>query len=424
MNLRHLSLFLLFVLWGNTLVLAQNKDKRTEKAERPDFTQPLRSRFDLEEKEQELRPVLPQQPLSTQALEVAVDPETYVVGPGDVFQVSIWSGLESTFTLAVNPEGKLVIPTVGVIDVDEKPLAEVEQMVKEAAAQKYLNTQITATLVTLRTFRVHVTGQVNAPGTYEAMAVDRVSDILTRAGGLTNWGSERQIQVKHQDGTVDVVDLFRYKKLGDLEANRQVRGGDVIYVPQISFRRATVKIEGTVNDPGVYQLAENETLKEFLLRVDALNRRADLRGAYIERKVASDGGSKTIPIFPYLDGTGNGHSDLVLQDGDVILVPQRTEDVYVVGAVRYPGPYAYYPNLKAIDYVGFAGSTERAGSLSRIKIYRRGSRQVFKGATQVVEPGDTVVIPQRVQFGVREITLLVSTVTSILLTMKAIGVIN
>ncbi|MFQ5772373.1 MAG: hypothetical protein ACE5HX_17690, partial [bacterium] len=83
-----------------------------------------------------------------------------------------------------------------------------------------------------------------------------------------------------------------------------MRGGDVIYVPSINLTQATVRVEGLVNDPGIYQLTENETLTDFLLRIDALSRRVDLKNAYIERKSAANQGSEIIPIFAYLDKQG------------------------------------------------------------------------------------------------------------------------
>ncbi|MCH7755658.1 SLBB domain-containing protein, partial [candidate division KSB1 bacterium] len=311
----------------------------------------------------------------------------------------------------------LVIPTVAVLDVDGKTLSEVQTLVKEAAADKYLNSAITANLAILRKFRVHVTGQVMKPGSYEAFAVDRVSNIIRKAGGITNWGSESAIEVRHLDGTVDMVDLYRYSKLGDLDANLTLKGGDVIYVPHINLSKATVRVEGPVNDPGVYQLSENETVQSFLLRVDAYNRRADLTNAYIQRQT----GSETIPIFPYLENRGNSHAELYLQDGDVIMVPLRNEEVYVIGAVRSPGPYAYYPNLTAVDYMGFAGSTERAGKLSKVQLIRNNSEKPLKAKGLIIEPGDTVYVPQKSTFGLRDITTLIVTVTNVLLTMKALN---
>lgn len=413
-------LILIFSSWQN--LTAQRLDKRLKKKQQQNFRSPLKSAFDknkpTDKSESDFRP---QPEFLQQPLEAAIDPESYIVGPGDVFQIVISSSEEIVFRLQVISDGKLVIPTVAVLDVDGKTLSDVQTMVKEAAADKYLNSEITANLAILRQFRVHVTGQIMKPGSYEALAVDRVSNLIEAADGITNWGSESAIEVRHLDGTVDIADLYRYSKLGDLDANLTLKGGDVIYVPHINLSRATVRVEGPVNDPGIYQLSENETVQSFLLRVDAYNRRADLTNAYIQRLTASNGGSETIPIYPYLKNQGNSHAELYLQDGDVIMVPQRNEEVYVIGAVRSPGPYAYYPNLTALDYMGFAGSTERAAKPSKVQLIRSNSEKTLKAKGLIIKPGDTVYVPQKYTFGLRDVTTLIVTVTNVLLTMKALN---
>lgn len=421
-----LSIFLfLFSLSGFLSEAAtQRIDKRLNRNEGQDAPSPFRTQTDRERKAQEV--TIPASTLDAmlQPMEAAVDPDTYILGPGDIFQISIWSGEETAFRIAVNPEGELIIPTIGTLAVDGKSLSEAQKLVKEAGAKKYLQSPITANLVALRRIRVHVTGQVANPGLYEALAVERVSDLIELAGGLTDWGSERSIEVRHLDGRVELADLYKYKKLGSLESNLQVQGGDVIYVPPIYFSKATVRVEGLVEEPGIYQLLENETLHDFLLRVEAFNKGADLKDAYLERKNAANGSTEIIPIFPYLQSQGDGLSNFYLQDGDALMVPQRKEEVYVIGAVSFPGPYPFYPNLRAIDYVGFAGGNEKAAKVSKIKVVRAGSGQAISGHDLTIKPGDTVVVPERAKFGVQEISTLVFAVTNAIVTLKAVGVIE
>jgi len=414
-------ILLILICSSSHNLLAQRLDKRLKKKQEQDFRSRLQSAFDKDKSTESKSDLLQQTEFQQQPLEAAIDPESYKVGPGDVFQIVITSSEEIIFRVQVISDGKLVIPTVAVLHVDGKTLSEVQTLVKKAAADKYLNSKITANLAILRQFRVHVTGQVMKPGSYEALAVDRVSNLIEKANGITNWGSESAIEVRHLDGSLDIVDLYRYSKLGDLNANLTLEGGDVIYVPHINLSKATVRVEGPVNDPGVYQLTENETVQSFLLRVDAYNRRADLTNAYIQRQTVSNGGVETIPIFPYLQNRGNDHAELYLQDGDVIMVPLRNEEVYVIGAVRSAGPYAYYPNLTAVDYMGFAGSTERAAKLSKVQLIRNNSEKPLKAKGLIIEPGDTVYVPQKSTYGFREITTLVISITNVLLTMKALN---
>jgi len=417
--------FTLFILsfCNFTAAPAQDRDLRSRPTDKQDYRQPLRATQNDQQVEQQLSQFTALD-ISPQALEAPIDPTTYIVGPGDRFQIGIRAGLETSVVAAVSPEGRLTIPTIGTLTVAEKTLQDVRNLIKQRAAKKYIGAPVTVNLVGLRSFRVHVTGQVMKPAIYQALAVDRVSALIDRAGGLTSWGAESRIEIRHLDGTTDTVDLYRYRKLGDLEANSLVRAGDVVYVPFINFQNATVRVEGLVNDPGIYQLVENETIEEFLLRVDALNRRADLEHARLRRQKADSNAYETIAVFPHLSGSSNGKSNFYLQDGDVIFIPKRDEDVYVVGAVRNPGPYPFYPNYSAVDYVGLAGSTERATKLSKIKLLRQGTTKTIDGNNVEIRPGDTILIPEKVTFGVREVLLITGQITTILLTLNALNVFN
>ena len=363
----------------------------------------------------------PQIDLAGLPLEAAINPDEYIVGPGDILQINIWVGSEGLLTLPVLPEGKLVIPTIGSLNVKDKTLTEVQQLVSRAAAKKYVNKNITADLVALRRFRVHVTGQVNAPGPYAARGVNRISDLVETAGGLTSWAVERKIEVRHLDGTVDIVDLQKYQRSGDIDANIYVRQGDVIFVPAIDLSVATVRIEGQVPDAGVYDLQENETVAQFLQRINAFSRRTDLRSAYIVRSIDGNGTTRTIPLYSYAVETNNDHAGNYFQDGDVIRVPRNEQDVFVIGAVKEPGRHPYYPDLRAFEYVGLAGGHEKAAGFGKIKVIRAGTNKEIKGAATAVEPGDTIFIPEKTEFGVREITQIVSTLASVILTLVAVN---
>ena len=58
-----------------------------------------------------------------------VDPKEYIVGPGDIFSVSIWSAVPLNFQVPVTPEGSVVIPTVNEVMISGKTLEEAKKLV-------------------------------------------------------------------------------------------------------------------------------------------------------------------------------------------------------------------------------------------------------------------------------------------------------
>ena len=88
----------------------------------------------------------------------------------------------------------------------------------------------------------------------------------------------------------------------------------------------------------------------------------------------------------------------VLRDGDTIFVP-RAESVYVFGQVKNPGAYPLQQkNTSVLQALSLAGGITDRGSTSRIRIVRivKGEKkEVSVKLTDVVQPGDTIVVPER-----------------------------
>ena len=75
-----------------------------------------------------------------------IDPDTYVVGPGDVMQLYIWGEFDLSYMLQIDPEGHIVIPTVGAFDISGLTLTEAKEYVFAAARKKYPGVDVTINL--------------------------------------------------------------------------------------------------------------------------------------------------------------------------------------------------------------------------------------------------------------------------------------
>ena len=68
-----------------------------------------------------------------------VDPKEYIVGPGDVFAVSIWAAVPLNFQVPVNPEGSVIIPTVNEVSISGLTLEVAKKLVMSEIKKKYLS---------------------------------------------------------------------------------------------------------------------------------------------------------------------------------------------------------------------------------------------------------------------------------------------
>ncbi len=99
------------------------------------------------------------------------------------------------------------------------------------------------------------------PGPQQAKALDRVSGVIAKAGGLGPNASQRRIEIRRRDGSVIRADLLLYNLTGDVKHNPYVLDGDVVRVP---FESLVATISGAVNRPGRYELVATSDLAELL----------------------------------------------------------------------------------------------------------------------------------------------------------------
>lgn len=359
-------------------------------------------------------------------LEGPINPDEYIVGPGDILLVSLWGELEGNFVASVYPQGNIVLPTLGSINVMNLSLSDLNEEVKKRAREFYPSSKVTTSLYGIRKFTIHVTGEVNQRESYTATPLNRVATAIKMAGGVTNWANKREIQVTHRNGDVEVFDLFEYEREGNLAKNPMLRGGDVIYVPRLQLSKGRVLVEGNIANPGYYQFYDGENLAEFLRRIGLQKETTDWEQAFIERTIESGNVEKiNLPLDVIESGQESETSNQVdLQDNDRLFLPKKIDQVYVHGAVLKPGAYPFTFNFKAIDYVGMAGRYDKSGGQKAIKVIRRSDGSTVPGSNTIIERGDIIIVPLKKTATLLEYLQFVAPVTSLILTAVAVGIIT
>jgi len=310
-------------------------------------------------------PVSPEE-LKYQALPGKIEPSRYQVGPGDAFNLGIWGEKDFSYDLTVTPEGNLILPGIGSLPVAGLTLAEVARQIQEKVTRIFTNVDVTFTLTKVRVFRVHVTGEVEKPGTYLASAVERVSDLVRRAGGLKEGASQRNILLVRDDDTIR-TDLFAFYRTGTLTRNPFVREGDRIVVPP---RRYVAWVYGAVFHPGEYEFIPGETLGEILPLTGGFRPGVDLDSVEIAQ-FDENGFRIRVQILPWAEARKH-----VLQIDDRVIIRSpsqwhRKRGVWVRGEVRRPGYYAINRGeLHLSELIRRAGGFTADANLVEAKVIR------------------------------------------------------
>ncbi|HXE80456.1 MAG TPA: polysaccharide biosynthesis/export family protein [Vicinamibacterales bacterium] len=234
---------------------------------------------------------------------------------------------------------------------------------------------------------------------------------------ITVWGHDDLTgrYVVSADGSFNFPLLGRVNAAGRTEAavERQLRDAladGFIKNPQVTvnvntYRSRQVFVIGEVRQPGTFYLSGQETLIQILARAGSTTPAAGNEVLIVRPRQQSKGPVRPDEVSPneviHVDlerlRSGGLAEPIVLQNGDTIFVTEA-ETVYVLGQVRNPGRYSIAKGTTVLQVLSLAGGATDRGATNRIRITRQesgGKREFRATLTDVVQPGDTVLVPER-----------------------------
>ncbi len=165
---------------------------------------------------------------------VAFEPPSFILGPGDVLEVSVWKDEDLTKQVIVQPDGYLSFPLIGQVLAGGRTLADVQSEIA-GRLEEYISSP-TVTLLPLRieSYKVYVLGKVNKPGVFIVPPSVNVMQALSMAAGTNPFADLDNISILRQDASGQERIPFDYKAVAkgkDLELNIELKSGDVVVVP-------------------------------------------------------------------------------------------------------------------------------------------------------------------------------------------------
>lgn len=322
------------------------------------------------------------------AFERKIDPNVYILGPGDELGLNILTSENITYPLKVTPTGDLFIPSVGVVHVAGYTLTQAISNVKDYIhTHAYPGAKVNLVLVNVRVFKIQISGAVNKPGFVKVNPMERLSDIVIRSGGFHQLAREFDTKIIRNDGQKITVNYVGYLREGDLGENPMFQEGDRIYVPFAEMKNEGIVLRGAVAGSGYDIIEPNETLGAFLERRVKFNKNADLENVIITRKV--NGGKILIEIAPQEFFSTKLHA------GDTIDILWE-KGVMVNGFVLTPGGFGFFPGYVAADYISMAGGNTPSGNPNRCTVKHRDGT-VERGQEVVIRRGDVIVVPRTIK---------------------------
>ena len=275
-------------------------------------------------------------------------PANYRLGAGDEIIIDIWGNNQVSIQETISPDGAISIDNLGLVFLNGMTVNQATNYLRKELNKLYAGladenptSHIKVSLGNSRTIQVNVMGEVYQPGTYALSAFSTVFHALYSAGGVSDIGSLRNIQVVRNGKNIANVDIYDFIRHGKTKDDINLQEGDVIIV---SPYEALVKIEGNVKRPMKYEMQNDETVATLLKYAGNFTSDAYTRSIKVVRQNGKEYQIFTVENIDF--------SVFKLKDGDVLtaeaILDRYENKLEIKGAVYRPGIYQFGGNLNTV----------------------------------------------------------------------------
>ena len=274
-------------------------------------------------------------------------PENYKLGPGDEVIIDIWGTNQNTIRQTISPDGFINIEGIGLVYLTGMKVKEADSYMRRQLNKIYsvdgegAQSEIKLTLGAIRTIQVNVMGEVAAPGTYFLSSLSTVYHALYRAGGFSDLGSVRNIELIRDGKKKADIDIYDFIIKGQSSEDVTLQEGDIILVPTYE---SLVSAYGKVKRPMIYEMKEGETVKDLIAYAGGFTGNAYKGNVNLERK-----NGREYQVFTVME---DEYPSFDVMDGDVMtvgtMIDRYENRLEIKGAVYRPGTYQYSDRIRTV----------------------------------------------------------------------------
>ncbi len=241
----------------------------------------------------------------------------YIIGEGDVLDVSVWGVEKLSLSAIVRPDGKITIPALGDVTASGLIPKDLQALLTEKLKVLVKNPIVTISVTTINNNKVYVFGGGVESGVYALSQKTTLLQFLTNIPGIRNTNLEEALVIRNKKK----VKKGFYKLFidGNLAEDILMEPNDIVFIP--AFVEKNVYVVGAVNAPIYVEYREGLTVMEAILKAGGFTKFARQNSTVIYRK---QGDSKVeIPAkLKNLIQDGDMSQNIKLQPGDYVFVKQ------------------------------------------------------------------------------------------------------
>ena len=276
----------------------------------------------------------------------------YMLDVGDVLEIQLVGPNEYIEELLINSDGSISMPNIGKVVIAGLSLNDASQLIKSKVNSALIGNEAFISLTEIRDVNIVVTGNAENPGIYTLTGNSNILHALSAAGGISKFGSLREINLIRDDIIIETLDIYDLLIEGKYNLKKRLRSGDVVFVEAV---KNIVTIDGAINRPAMYEALDDQKLISIINYANGITRNADRENISLER--LSEGALKTIPV------PNDSYFEAInVEDGDLIYFREYPyRQAKISGAVLKPGSYTMAAGDTINDLIKKAGGfTENA----------------------------------------------------------------
>ena len=309
-----------------------------------------------------------------------LDSDLYIVGPGDLLHINIIASSETfDHSIAISPSGKLLIPSVGIVNCEQLTLSQLIEEITKQIKSWNASVKVNVELKQIREFRVLVIGQFSNAGYFIVTPMTRFSDLFNqiisdynqrykdsmreeqnkdfyetsgmrsriavddfydRKLGLDKEPyhdidhlSKRNIELIRNNDTI-IIDIEKFKVTGDYNYNPYIHQDDIIRIP---YKSQFFTIQGGVQKPGRYEYNSSDNIADALAIAGGNRPNAKLDSIRVTRSNKINNSESFFLTYERSKNTK-------MLSEDHIMIPffykkEPHHIVEIIGEISHPGSY-------------------------------------------------------------------------------------
>ncbi|MBN2374627.1 polysaccharide biosynthesis/export family protein, partial [bacterium] len=159
---------------------------------------------------------------------------TYLIGPEDVLNISVWGNKDLNHQVFVRPDGKISFPLIGDVLAMGRSPEDIREEITRKLNPFVPDAVVTLMVVSINSFKIYIIGNTARQGEFVVGRKINVLQALSMAGGFNDFASTKNISIIRTKNNEQIKIQFNYKEITEgknLDQNIYLQPGDVIVVP-------------------------------------------------------------------------------------------------------------------------------------------------------------------------------------------------